>query len=97
MKGKQQQQSKASSWLAPWKWKLKRRHRRQIAAAADVVLAGLVSGGMALAVVVLLQRLMKVGDTLPAWHFLAAGCDDYRTKMSGLLQWANVLAPTALF
>jgi hypothetical protein len=45
------------AWLP---WKLKRRHKRQLAVAAELLIGTAMSGLMAWVVVVLLQRVMQV-------------------------------------
>lgn len=50
------------AWLP---WRLKRRHKRQLAVAAELLFGLCVSGFMAWVVVALLQRVMQVGAGKP--------------------------------
>jgi hypothetical protein len=52
------------AWLP---WKLKRRHRKQLAVAAELLVGTAMSGLMAWVVVLLLQRVMQVGWLVGGW------------------------------
>lgn len=59
---RQQPTDLLSRLLSKLPWKLKRRHKRQLAVAAELFIGLAMSGFMAWAVVAVLQRVMKVSE-----------------------------------
>lgn len=66
------QQDPISSLISRLPWKLKRRHKRQLAVAAELLIGTAMSGLMAWAVVLLLQRVMQVCVACVCWLFGAS-------------------------